>query len=60
MPLYYGQATAAATGSAGAAGTPITVASTDTYLVPDNTQALFRLSINVNGWIQTDGYLVES
>jgi hypothetical protein len=41
------------------ASVPYYIASTETFTVPENKQALFSVPIIVDGYIVVDGYLVE-
>ncbi len=45
--------------ASGVTPVPITVDEGETYVVPENTQAVFALPITVNGDLVLDGWLIE-
>lgn len=38
---------------------PTFIAADDTFVVPDDSQALFAMTIDVEGTLEVDGYLIE-
>ncbi len=58
MPIYVGYATGSSGGSGTGNPTPIYVLGSTTYTVPDNSQCVCAVSVTIDGFVQTDGYLV--